>query len=120
MYRGLARWPIRTYLTTNLDDEINRHLVVEGEACQTITNSADHLGLLNSDSSGFIVKLHGDLTTPKGLVLTSSQYGALASGAEWKYWRDKLIGIFGMCRVVVVGYSLRDTHVRAVLEAAKV
>ena len=119
-YRAIARWPVRNYLTTNFDDEIQRHLAFDGESFQVVGNSPDHLALLHAESSGFIAKIHGDLKSPDGLVLTSSQYNALATSAEWRYWRDRLAAIFGMCRVVVVGYSLSDTHVRAVLEAAKV
>lgn len=119
MYRHLARWPAAVYMTTNFDQEINRHLVAQGEAFQTLSNSADHMNLLLPDATGLIVKLHGDLTSEQGLVLTSSQYQALSFENEWQYWRTRMTSIFQMNRVIVIGYSLTDEHIRAALEAAK-
>src|SRR5713101_5016971 len=47
IYKLIARWPVPVYLTTNYDDEIQRHLAALGEAYIPYSNSKDHLsGLL--------------------------------------------------------------------------
>ncbi len=120
IYELLARWPIAVYLTTNFDNEIPRHLAKLGQAYETYSNGPHHMGLLVSDLHGAVVRLHGDLTSPEGLVLTSSQYAALATGDHFQYWRTRMTSVFQMQQVVVIGYSLSDPHVRAVLEAAKI
>jgi hypothetical protein len=120
LYEALARWPIAVYLTTNYDDELQTQLSALGEAYLGRTNSEAHMELLVADTSGLIVKLHGDLTTESGLVLTSSGYRAIERGADWLYWRNKMQSIFQMQRVVVIGHSLTDPNVRHVLEAARI
>jgi len=119
VYALIARWPIPVYLTTNYDDEIQKHLVRLGEAYFPYSNSEDHLGHLVPDVSGIILKLHGDLRSDKGLILTKQSYGAIAASAEWAYWRTKMTSVFQMVPVIIIGHSLNDPHIRHVLEAAK-
>jgi hypothetical protein len=119
LYQQLLRWPAAVYLTTNFDDEVHQRLARLGLAYELYGNSSEHMSLLTSDMSGAVVRLHGDLSSSAGLVLTSSQYRALASDQSYAYWRTRMTSIFQMQKVVVVGYSLRDPHIRAVLEAAK-
>jgi len=49
----------------------------------TYSNSPDHLALLMPDLQGAIVKLHGDLTSETGLVLTTSDYAAVETSPAW-------------------------------------
>lgn len=119
IYDLIAKWPIPVYLTTNYDNEIHDALVDIGEAYNTYDNSEEHLSQLLPDLDGAIVKLHGDMLKENGLILTSSQYKQIVESDEWKYWRTKLTSIFQMNRVVVIGHSLTDGHIRHVLEAAK-
>jgi hypothetical protein len=120
LYRLLARWPISVYLTTNYDNEIQSALANLGEAYVTYSNSPDHLALLMPDLQGAIVKLHGDLTSETGLVLTTSDYAAVETSPAWNAWRTKMTSVFQMTRMVVVGHSLTDTNIRQVLAAAKI
>jgi hypothetical protein len=119
IYEQLARWPVSVYLTTNYDDEIQTHLAKAQVNYIPYTNSEDHFGELLETTSGAIFKLHGDLRSKDGLVLTASQYRHIAEGSEWSYWRTKLTSVFQMVPVVIVGHSLTDPHVRHVLAAAK-
>jgi len=82
-------------------------------------NSQDEMSLLVGGVRGAIAHLHGTLRSKTGLILTSSQYRELATGDQFEYWRTKLTAIFSMQRIVIVGYSLRDPHITAVVEAAK-
>ena len=120
IYSRLATWPIAVYLTTNFDNEILRHLALAGESSFIdSSNSEDHMARLLPDTSGLVVHLHGDLRSENGLILTSSQYDQILSASEWGYWRSKMTAIFQMNRVIVIGHSLTDRHIRHVLEAAK-
>src|SRR3990172_4896271 len=119
IYNHLARWPVSVYLTTNYDDEIQAHLATLGEAFNTYDNTEEHLAFLGPRLSGAVFKLHGDLRSDKGLVLTSSQYEDIDHGANWQYWRTKLTSAFQSNPVIVVGHSLTDPNIRHVLEAAR-
>jgi hypothetical protein len=119
IYELMARWPVPIYLTTNYDDEIQKKLAELREAYVPYSNSEDHLAFLSMDQEGAIFKLHGDLRSEKGLILTKNQYRAIEQGDEWAYWRTKMTSVFQMARVVVVGHSLSDKNIQHVLEAAK-
>jgi hypothetical protein len=119
IYKLIARWPVRVYLTTNYDDEIQRHLAQLGESHTVYLNSEDHFSYLLPDLTGAIFKLHGDLRSGDGLVLTSSQYREIAQGEAWAYWRTRMTSVFQMSRMVVVGHSLTDENVKHVFESAK-
>ena len=119
IYELIARWPVPVYLTTNYDDEIQKQLVKLGEAYVSYSNSEDHMAQLVPSLDGAIFKLHGDLRSESGLILTSSQYKDIDESADWQYWRTKMTSIFQLCRVVVIGHSLTDKNIRHVLKAAK-
>jgi len=119
IYELIAQWPIPVYLTTNFDDEIQHNLVAVNQSYITYSNSEDHLGHLLPDLNGAIFKLHGDLRSDKGLILSTSQYRAINDAPEWKYWRQKMAAVLQMNRIVIIGHSLDDPHIKHVLEAAK-
>ena len=70
IYRELARWPIPVYLTTNYDDELQRHLASIDSTYRLYSNSEDHLSLLVPGFAGAVVKLHGDLTSSDGRIFS--------------------------------------------------
>ncbi|MCG3156529.1 MAG: hypothetical protein DKINENOH_03153 [bacterium] len=119
IYEMIARWPIEVYLTTNFDDEIQKNLTKLGVAYRLYDNSEDNLNYLLPDLSGAIFKLHGDLRSERGLILTSSQYNEILDSESWQYWRTKLISVFQMKRIVIIGHSLTDPHIQHILQAAK-
>jgi len=119
IYQMIVRWPIPVYLTTNYDDEIQKHLSELGEAYIPYSNSEDHLGHLLPDFNGAVFKLHGDLRSSTGLILSTSDYRGIAEAENWNYWRTKMTSVFQMNRVVVIGHSLTDKNILHVLEAAK-
>ena len=119
VYQILASWPIPVYLTTNFDDELQTHLTQLDESYLSYTNSEDHFAHLIPEARGLICKLHGDLRSKAGLVLTQADYNAISSGDNFRYWRTKMTSVCQMNRLVVVGHSLTDPHMQHVLEAAK-
>lgn len=120
IYELMARWPVPVYLTTNWDDEIQKHLTKVGETYLTYENTPDHMAHLIPDIKGAIFKLHGDLRSSAGLVMTQEEYEDIDKGTPWNHWRSKMNAVFQMARIVVVGHSLTDPHVRSVLAAAKI
>ncbi len=119
IYDLIAQWPVPVFLTTNYDDEIHNHLARLGEAYRSYSNSQDHFSYLAPGIRGAIFKLHGDLTSGTGLVLTSADYHDIQTSDSWTYWRTKLTSVFQFQHVVIVGHSLTDNNVKHVLEAAK-
>ena len=119
IYELIASWPVPVYMTTNWDNEIYSHLVKLGESYISYSNSENHLAMLTPTFSGAIIKLHGDLTSEKGLILTKSQYKSIQEEDLWNYWRIKLTSIFQMIPVIIIGHSLTDKNIKHVLEAAK-
>ena len=119
IYKHITRWPAAVYLTTNYDDEIQTNLANLGEAYIVYSNSEDHLSYLIPDLEGAIVKLHGDLRSDIGLILTATQFKEIAEGQAWSYWRTKMTSVFQMNRVIIIGYSLTDLNMRHVLQAAR-
>ncbi len=120
VYELIAQWPVSVYLTTNYDDELQKNLTQLGLSYLSYSNSEDHLSLLVPGFSGVIIKLHGDLTSETGLILTSQQYRDISEGSSWQYWRTKMTSVFQMNPVVVIGHSLSDENIRHVLEAARI
>ena len=51
--------------------------------------------------------------------MTAGDYDAIENGPEWEHWRAKMNAVFQMNRVIVIGHSLSDPHIRHVLAAAK-
>lgn len=119
IYKLLARWPVPVYLTTNYDDEIQKHLTELGETYIPYSNSEDHFSSLRSDLKGAIFKLHGDLRSETGLILTKSQYRDISESKDWEYWRTKMTSVFQMNPMIIIGHSLTDKNIQHILEAAK-
>jgi hypothetical protein len=119
IYDLLCQWPVPVYLTTNYDDEIQNRLTALRESYITYSNDEDHLNLLVPEFNGAIYKLHGDLRSEKGLILTDTHYKEIMSSSDWEFWRTKMTSVFQMNRIVIVGYSLTDSHIQHILRLAK-
>lgn len=119
VYELITMWPVKTYLTTNFDDELQNHLTALGEAYITFNNTEDHLAQLTPETSGAIYKLHGDFRSDNGLILTKSHYDAIQFGPQYEYWRTKITSVFQMLPVVIIGHSLTDANFKHVLVAAQ-
>lgn len=118
-YEVLCSLPVPVFLTTNFDDELASALARAGFYHKSYGNSPDHVELLASDLRAATFKLHGELTTSAGLILTRSQYREIKSSDLWEAWRTKLASTFQFMPCVVVGHSLTDPHVQDVLKAAR-
>ncbi len=106
-------------MTTNWDNELERHLGRLGEHFTALGNSREDLIGLNDQTQRVVVKLHGTLADVDGLVLTETQYQDFRVGEARAYFREKLKALLSTLPVVVVGHSLTDPDLALVLEYAK-
>jgi hypothetical protein len=119
IYELIAKWPINVYLTTNYDDAIHDHLTRIGESYRVLSNSENHIGMLHPNLTNAVIKLHGDMTSDEGLILTSNQYKEILEEEKWAYWRIKMMSVFQMCPLIILGHSLSDINIQGILSLAK-
>lgn len=119
IYSIIANWPFSNYLTTNYDDLLDKHLKNNKDTFLTIRNTESDFKLINSESTNFIIKIHGDVTDFDNIVLTSEQYSDFIDGINRVYWRDKIMSIMNMVNIVIIGYSATDPDFKEQLERAK-
>ncbi|MHB8085653.1 MAG: SIR2 family NAD-dependent protein deacylase [Dehalococcoidia bacterium] len=119
IYGQIVRWPFQSYLTTNYDDQLQRHLRRQGESFVTRKNNISDMRVLRWDTSGVIFKIHGDFETPGDIVLTGEQYNEFRTGEKRQYWRDILLSCLKMSDVVLIGYSASDPDFKDQLKRLK-
>lgn len=112
IYQYISSWPFQSYLTTNFDDQLSRHLEAAGFAFAIRLNTQDDMRILHSSTKDVIFKIHSDPKTPEHIVLTAEQYAEFRKDESRKYWRDKIFSLLSMVDVVVIGYSASDPDFR--------
>jgi len=118
VYNYLVSWPFQSYLTTNFDDQLSRHLKQREPDTVTRLNSQTDLEPLHSTATNVIFKIHGDLSAPQDLVLTYNDYSNFQHASDRKYWRDKIFGLLAMVDLLVIGFSASDPDFNEQLERA--
>lgn len=119
IYELIAKWPVPVYLTTNYDNEISKHLAAKGETYLDYSSTEDHFAYLIPSLEGAVVKIHGDLRTEKGLILTHEHYQKIMNHEGWNYWRTKMTSLFQMIPIIIIGHSLSDPNIKHILSCAK-
>lgn len=75
IYRRLAAWPVRGYITTNYDPLLIRALPSAGaNEFVPIDNDDKSLPALSADPQAVVWHLHGMLSRPSGMILTEGDY----------------------------------------------
>lgn len=93
------------FYTTNFDDFLERALNLNGKDVRVTTSEADMI----FDGKLEVVKFHGDLNSPKEMVLSESDYERrmrLESAMDLKLRSD----VLGRA-ILFLGYSFRDPNV---------
>jgi len=119
IYEYTIKWPFPCYLTTNFDDYLHQHLYSAEIPFAVRTNSREDMQALRADSTGLIVKIHGDPTVPQDIVLTEEQYDDFQNSDNREYWREKIRSALHMISFVIIGYSISDPDFKENLERAK-
>ncbi|MBK8126561.1 MAG: SIR2 family protein [Elusimicrobia bacterium] len=112
----LASFPFVFYLTTNYDNLIKKSLEKNGIAVTSLYNDPESLNIIASHTRNVVVKLHGDISRPPTLILTSNDYRKIKVDSSFEYFRMKLQSVFHMFDVLFVGYRLSDSHFEMMLE----
>ena len=119
VYDYITKWPFACYLTTNYDNLLEAKLKEHCTAVTVLKNGRVDLSLVTAESKNQIVKIHGDFSCPKDLVLTSKHYKSFRESPEREYWRNNIMSILKMVRLIIIGYSAKDPNFRDQLERAK-
>ena len=117
IYKAIVRLPFRAYFTTNFDDLLANYLERATTAPIRLKNTPDDLAKVDVDAlSGYVIKLHGDFEANSHLVLTESQYDAVCFDPRFEYLRKFVQTYLQSRRFVIVGYSVRDPDIQAILK----
>ena len=119
LYDLIATWPFACYLTTNYDDEIEKHLRKHNQNYTVVRNRPADFHIWRDGSRGIIQKLHSDLEHPKEMILTSLDYQRLYVDDSGKYFRDALCRVFATYDCLIIGHSLSDPDIDYVLKLAR-
>lgn len=99
-------------ITTNYDNLIKK---IAGEDCSIITRGEPiHI----SNSRVEIYHIHGSIEAPENMVVTSEDYSKFSK--EDSYFPQKINTLLHENTLVILGYSLSDTHIKAILNDYKV
>jgi hypothetical protein len=118
VYKYLVSWPFQSYLTTNFDDQLSRHLKQQEPDTVTRLNSQRDMQDLHSTATNVIFKIHGDFSAPEDLVLTYDDYSNFQQAPDRKYWRDTIFALLRMLDLIVIGFSTSDPDFNQQLERA--
>lgn len=133
----LARYPIKLFLTTNYDPFMTQALLHENKAPVTgicpwyrdadIDNDQEAMAQLPASYAPSVERLlvfhlHGATTWPRSMVLMDSDYIEFLARMtrEWESPRmipRQVLGTLGRNPVLFLGYQLRDSTVRVMLES---
>lgn len=111
VHKAIVELGCKLIYTTNFDDFLEKAHKGLGRRCRGLRSVNDFVNL--SDDKVHIVKLHGDLRSPKTMVFTESSYFerlAFESPLDIKLRAD----ILGKS-LLFIGYSLSDINVRLLL-----
>jgi len=115
IYSFLSKFPFQAYFTTNFDHELKKHFELAKKAHKVYLNKKKDFEALDIDTLVSIVKIHGDFSDKKSLVLTENQYEDRELKDEYKYFRDRLKSYLDTKRVLFIGYSLNDPDIKLIV-----
>jgi hypothetical protein len=114
-HQAIVQAPFAAIVTTNYDKLLERSFAAIGSLPKTPTHSdVDALGPLLFDGSFFILKAHGDIDRPDGMVLTTRDYQEIIHANP--AFNSLFSAILLTKAVLFVGYSLNDPDFRLLLD----
>ncbi len=119
IYKILASWPFKFFMTTNYDSLLMEYLERSGIAAVEKGNSYEEIITIHSSVRNVIYKIHGDFSSPDTIIITTRDYEKLCSNKDFEYWREKIRSAFHSFPILIVGYSANDPDFREQLEYAR-
>ena len=116
IYTALVNLDFLSYFTTNYDDILYRHLEGGGKAVAVYRNSPEDIAAVDIDVTPALVKLHGDFSDTKSVVLTKSDYQKLYLSGDREDFQTFLRSHLARDRILFLGYSLSDPEIVALQE----
>jgi SIR2-like domain len=115
-HKHIANTDYRAIVTTNYDKLIEFSITVERGWIPTVFTfeSMESLGSALYSDQFFVLKMHGDLSAPGSIILTSQDYDRLMLRSP--YVRSFMQAIFLNFTLLFVGYSLTDPDFQLVLK----
>lgn len=114
-HQAIVQMPFSAIVTTNYDKLLERSFAATGSLPKTPTHGdVDALGPLLFDGSFFILKAHGDIDRPDGMVLTTRDYQEIIHANP--AFNSIFSAILLTKAVLFVGYSLNDPDFRLLLD----
>lgn len=107
-FEELTEKSISGIITTNYDSFLENH-------CRgyKVFNSQEELIVSTIQSIGEIYKIHGSISDPKSIVITSKDYEKFDE--KCTYLAAKLLTIFVEYPIIFIGYSITDKNIRKIL-----
>lgn len=122
-----------SYLLANLkikdskDDEIQALIRAKKNICSIITTNYDTFiedylkfiplvgnDIILSNPYGSVYKIHGSITSPESLVITSDDYKSFNVGNE--LIKAQLVSLFIHHPIIFLGYGMNDDDIKSILE----
>ena len=100
---------VRGFITTNYDSFLEQHFT-QFQLCVGQEELFNH----RFSYSGMIYKLHGSLTDPESIILTSSDYKKVNDKSQ--YLAAKLLTYFIESPIIFLGYSISDIYVKNIIK----
>ena len=114
-HKAIVQMPFSAVVTTNYDKLLERSYASVGSLPKTPTHrDVDALGPLLFDGSFFILKAHGDIDRPDGMVLTTRDYQEIIHANP--AFNTVFSAILLTKAIFFVGYSLNDPDFRLLLD----
>ncbi|HEX6037726.1 SIR2 family protein [Longimicrobium sp.] len=114
-HRLIAATDYRGIVTTNYDRLLELALTqVRGVVPNTFSHdSVSSIGAALYNPELFLFKMHGDLSSPASIVLSTRDYERLILFSP--HVRALMMGLFLNCKLLFVGYGLRDPDFSLIL-----
>lgn len=109
LLKSISKHSIAGIITTNYDTFLEEIFNF------SVYNSQNELLFRSNYEIGEIYKIHGNVTEPNTIMITSKDYQLMED--RNKYLAAKLLTIFVEHPIIFVGYSLEDENIRSILEA---
>ena len=118
IYRIIANWPFKSYITTNFDNALAESLSQHGYY-ETLRNSNSDMKRFLSNPNELILKIHSDLTDGDNAVLTDDDYDKCYVHTQKECYRQYLKQIFAKYTIFFIGHSLYDPDIKHILKMAQ-